>query len=94
MKVWKKPPVSLAWLGATNSTLKRGYMLLATRNNSTGRPWIMATALAFLGAPSRLAQAAAPLLFGVLIDAFGAGTSFFSAALGLSALAALCMVQR
>jgi hypothetical protein len=34
MKVWKKPPVSLAWLGATNSTLKRGYMLLATRNNS------------------------------------------------------------
>jgi hypothetical protein len=50
--------------------------------------------LGILGAPSRVAQAAAPLLFGVLIDAFGAGTFFFSAALGLGALAALCMVQR
>jgi len=49
--------------------------------------------LGILGAPSRVAQAAAPLLFGVLIDAFGAGTFFFSAALGLSALAALCMIR-
>jgi hypothetical protein len=44
--------------------------------------------LGILGAPSRVA----PLLFGVLIDEFGAGALFFSAALGLAALAALCMV--
>lgn len=49
--------------------------------------------LGILGAPSRVAQAAAPLLFGGLIDAFGAGAFLFSAALGLAALAALCMVQ-
>jgi predicted MFS family arabinose efflux permease len=49
--------------------------------------------LGILGAPSRVAQAAAPLLFGVLIDEFGAGAFFFSAALGLAALAALCMVR-
>jgi predicted MFS family arabinose efflux permease len=49
--------------------------------------------LGILGAPSRMAQAASPLLFGVLIDAFGAGAFFFSAALGLAALAALCMIR-
>jgi MFS family permease len=49
--------------------------------------------LGILGAPSRVAQAAAPLLFGVLIDEFGAGAFLFSAALGLAALAALCLVQ-
>ena len=49
--------------------------------------------LGILGAPSRIAQAASPLLFGVLIDAFGAGAFFFSAALGLAALAALCMIR-
>jgi predicted MFS family arabinose efflux permease len=48
--------------------------------------------LGILGAPSRMAQAASPLLFGILIDAFGAGAFFFSAALGLAALAALCMI--
>ncbi len=49
--------------------------------------------LGILGAPSRVAQAAAPLLFGVLIDVFGAGAFVFSAALGLAALAALSMVR-
>ncbi len=48
--------------------------------------------LGLLGAPSRIGQAAAPLLFGLLIDAFGSGALFFSAALGLSSLAAFCMV--
>jgi predicted MFS family arabinose efflux permease len=48
--------------------------------------------LGILGAPSRMAQAASPLLFGILIDAFGAGAFYFSAALGLAALAALCMI--
>ena len=36
--------------------------------------------LGILGAPSRMAQAGAPLVFGVLIDVFGAGAFFFSAA--------------
>ncbi|MGB9166391.1 MAG: MFS transporter, partial [Rhodomicrobium sp.] len=49
--------------------------------------------LGILGAPSRMAQAASPLLFGVLIDAFGGGAFFFSAALGLAALASLCMIR-
>ena len=48
--------------------------------------------LGLLGAPSRIGQAAAPLLFGLLIDAFGSGALLFSAALGLSSLAAFCMV--
>ena len=50
--------------------------------------------LGFLGPPSRVAQAAAPLLFGMLIDEFGAGTFVVSAALGLAALAALCIKDR
>ena len=48
--------------------------------------------LGILGVPSRIAQAAAPLLFGVLIDAFGPRAFLFSAALGLGTLAAFCMV--
>jgi hypothetical protein len=48
--------------------------------------------LGILGAPSRIAQAAAPLAFGLLIDHFGARALLFSAALGLAALAAFCMV--
>jgi len=48
--------------------------------------------LGILGAPSRIAQAAAPLLFGVLIDAFGPGALLFSAAMGLGTLAAFCLV--
>jgi MFS family permease len=50
--------------------------------------------LGILGAPSRVAQAAAPLLFGVLIDEFGWHALLFSAALGLGALAAFCMIGR
>ena len=49
--------------------------------------------LGILGAPSRMAQAASPLLFGVLIDALGGGAFFFSAPLGLAALASLCMIR-
>lgn len=46
--------------------------------------------LGLLGAPARMAQAAAPLLFGLLIDRFGAGAIAFSTALSLAALVALC----
>jgi len=46
-----------------------------------------------LAAPARLAQAAAPLLFGVLLDAWGAGTLLVSAGLGLASLAALLVLR-
>jgi hypothetical protein len=46
--------------------------------------------LGLLGAPSRVATAAAPLLFGLLIELFGAGALAFSSGLNLAALVALC----
>ena len=49
--------------------------------------------LGLLGAPSRMAQAAAPLLFGVLIDRFGAGVLAISAALSMSGLMALYVLR-
>jgi predicted MFS family arabinose efflux permease len=49
--------------------------------------------LGVLGAPSRIAQAAAPFVFGLLIDALGAMTLLVSAAMGLSALAAFMAVK-
>jgi MFS family permease len=42
-----------------------------------------------LGAPARAAQALAPLLFGLLLDAMGVPVIFVSAALCLAAFAAL-----
>ncbi len=49
--------------------------------------------LGILGAPARMAQAGAPLLFGLLIDRFGAGAFAFSAGLGLATLAAFYLVK-
>jgi predicted MFS family arabinose efflux permease len=49
--------------------------------------------LGLLGAPARVAQAAAPLLFGVLIDALGTGALLISAALGASTFCAFCMIR-
>lgn len=46
-----------------------------------------------LGAPARLTQATAPFLFGLLIDAYGAGALAASAALSLAALAALTALR-
>ena len=46
-----------------------------------------------LAAPARLAQAAAPLLFGVLLDAWGMGTLLAFAGLGLASLAALLVLR-
>ena len=48
--------------------------------------------LGVLGAPARIAQAAAPLLFGVLIDQFGSATLILSSALSFAGLLALCFV--
>ena len=50
--------------------------------------------LGLIGAPARMAQACAPLLFGLLIDMMGRGVLIVSSALSLSALAALCLLRR
>ena len=44
--------------------------------------------------PARVAQASAPWLFGILLDRFGAGALWFSAALGLAAFLALLLLPR
>lgn len=49
--------------------------------------------LGLLGAPSRVAMAAAPLLFGILIDWYGAGVLIFSSALSVGALVALSTLR-
>lgn len=48
--------------------------------------------LGVLGAPSRIAMAAAPLLFGVLIELYGAGVLLFSSLLSITALLGLCIL--
>jgi len=50
--------------------------------------------LGIIGAPARLAQAAAPLAFGVLIDVMGGKILIVSSALSLSALLALFLVHK
>ncbi len=47
----------------------------------------------WLMVPSRLAQASAPLLFGMAIDRWGAGAIGLSAAVGFSAFAALLLLK-
>ena len=49
--------------------------------------------LGLLGVPTRIATAAAPLLFGILIDKFGAGALVFSSALSIAAFAGLCSLR-
>src|SRR5579864_95981 len=49
--------------------------------------------LGLIGAPARMAQAAAPLAFGLLIDLIGLKVLIVSSALSLSALAALLMLR-
>ena len=46
-----------------------------------------------LGAPARAAQAAAPFLFGLMLDEMGRGVLFVSGGLCLSALAALLLLK-
>jgi len=50
--------------------------------------------LGLIGAPARLAQAAAPLVFGLLIDVMGSRILIVSSALCLSALLALSLLRR
>jgi MFS family permease len=49
--------------------------------------------LGLIGAPARMAQAMAPLAFGLLIDLIGLKVLIVSSALSLSALAALCVLR-
>jgi MFS family permease len=50
--------------------------------------------LGLIGAPARMAQAFAPLVFGLLIDMMGRGVLIVSSALSLSALLALCLLRQ
>jgi MFS family permease len=49
--------------------------------------------LGIIGAPARMAQAIAPLAFGLLIDSMGSRILIVSSALRLAALAALCLLR-
>jgi MFS family permease len=49
--------------------------------------------LGIIGAPARMAQAAAPLLFSLLIDTMGSRVLIVSSALSLSALLALILLR-
>lgn len=49
--------------------------------------------LGLIGAPARITQAAAPLLFGVLIERWGAGVLYVSSALCLCACLSLALVR-
>ncbi|HTB04099.1 MAG TPA: MFS transporter [Bradyrhizobium sp.] len=50
--------------------------------------------LGIIGAPARMAQAAAPLAFGLLIEAMGSRVLIVSSALSLAALLALSLLRR
>jgi MFS family permease len=50
--------------------------------------------LGIIGAPARMAQAAAPLLFGLLIEAMGAKVLIVSSALSIAALLALFLLGK
>lgn len=76
--------------GAGNGvlTIARGTLPLAMFG-----PKNYAYRLGLIGAPARLAQAAAPLLFGLLIELMGSRILIVSSALSLAALAALFMLN-
>jgi predicted MFS family arabinose efflux permease len=50
--------------------------------------------LGIIGAPARMAQAVAPLAFGLLIDVMGSRVLIVSSALSLVALLALCLLRQ
>jgi hypothetical protein len=50
--------------------------------------------LGLIGAPARMAQAAAPLAFGLLIETMGSRTLIVSSGLSLAALLALCLLRQ
>lgn len=83
-------PVFVVLHGAGNGilTIAKGTLPLALfgpQGYGQRQGWIMA--------PSRLAQALAPLLFGACVARWGAGAMWVSTALGLSALAVLSSLK-
>lgn len=76
--------------GAGNGllTIARGTVPLAVFG-----PHAYGERTGLLGAPARAAQAFAPLLFGLLIDALGTGAIFVSVGLCVAALAALLCLR-
>ena len=70
-------------------TIARGTLPL-----SIFGPQNYAYRLGIIGAPARMAQAAAPLAFGVLIDVLGEKVLIVSSALSLAALLALSLVRK
>ena len=76
--------------GAGNGilTIARGTLPLAIFG-----PQNYAYRLGILGAPARMAQAGAPLVFGLLIDVMGGGVLIVSSALSLAALGALFLLR-
>jgi MFS family permease len=76
--------------GAGNGviTIARGTLPLAIFGPSN-----YAYRLGLIGAPARMAQAVAPLLFGFLIDAMGSRVLIVSSALSLAAMAALLILR-
>jgi predicted MFS family arabinose efflux permease len=89
------PPAAMAFAvlyGAGNGllTIARGTVPLAVFG-----PDGYGERTGLLGAPARAAQAFAPLLFGILLDAMGVSVIYVSAALCLAALVALfCLRAR
>src|ERR1700684_2566626 len=77
--------------GAGNGilTIARGTLPLAVFG-----PQNYGYRLGIIGAPARMAQAAAPLAFGLLIDTMGSRVLIVSSALSLAALLALCLLRR
>jgi hypothetical protein len=69
-------------------TISRGTLPLAIFG-----PQNYAYRLGIIGAPARMAQAAAPLAFGLLIDSMGSRILIISSALSLAALAALFLLR-
>src|SRR5207247_6020517 len=76
--------------GAGNGilTIARGTLPLAIFG-----PQNYAYRLGLIGAPSRMAQAAAPLVFGLLIESIGSRVLIVSSTLSLAALAALLLLR-
>ena len=76
--------------GAGNGilTIARGTLPLAIFG-----PENYAYRLGLIGAPSRIAQALAPLAFGLLLEPLGRGIIVVSSALSLSALIALLLLR-
>ncbi len=85
------PGVFAIFHGSGNGilTIARGTLPLAIFG-----PQNYAYRLGLIGAPSRMAQAAAPLVFSLLIDEMGSRILIVSSALSLAALAALLLLKQ